>query len=315
MPRRLDVRGASEVFNVVPRERVEPLQAHDFFIKAEGLLTAKHGWLVICRGCCEGLIRVRSGRRTIPESAAAWGGPPFFRGPHPSGFPPFGLPFGPPPFGSPQGFVFRFVLCGVLVLTFGFFWGTVIEAISCVTSSVKVNFFSDVQSLFSCFSSCFGGPFFSFCVLFFAPCLPRPKEVAGKVRRGQSRSKTENRLATNVGRGQSSCTALSRKPVPRTAHFSRDRPSCVQSRHYFCGNFRMPILHCGKAIGPIGPEYGLRGPDGASQPQTRSGNNHSINARSIDGTSLLGTVRVSTHQPSTCMQVKVTSQPPSLTLN
>ena len=119
------------------------------------------------------------------------------------------------------------------MLTFGFFWGTVIEAISCVTSSVKVNFFSDVQSFVFVFFFLFWRSFFL--ILCFVLC---PLFAASKGSRGQSRSKTENRLATNVGRGQSSCTALSRKPVPRTAHFSRDRPSCVQSRHHFCGNFQ-----------------------------------------------------------------------------
>ena len=44
------------------RDRVEPLEAHDFFIKAESFLTAKHGWLVVCRCRCGGLIRARSER-------------------------------------------------------------------------------------------------------------------------------------------------------------------------------------------------------------------------------------------------------------
>ena len=59
---RLDVRGASKVFDVVPRDCTEPQKAHDFFIKAEGFLTTKHGGLAICRGCCGGLIRARSER-------------------------------------------------------------------------------------------------------------------------------------------------------------------------------------------------------------------------------------------------------------
>ena len=227
--------------------------------------------------------------------------------------------------------LFFVLFCVASWCSLSVFWALSSRPFFCVTSSVKVFFLatsrrSPVRPCFLLFSELvfvffflfFGVLFFSFCVLFFAPCLERPKQVAGKVRRGQS-----------------SCTALSRKPVPRISHFPRDLAStatlCIAippedasrcqadlwvrgshssgslqcqnvprrwfktmgarqipdnsggnaqtrsvhscSRHQFPGNFRMPFLHHGKAIGPIGPEYGLKAPDGASQPQTHPGNN------------------------------------------
>ena len=70
--RRLDVWGAPKVLNVVPHERGERLEAHDFFTKAEGVLSAKHGWLVICRAAREAGSELAVRGRTISESAAAW---------------------------------------------------------------------------------------------------------------------------------------------------------------------------------------------------------------------------------------------------
>ena len=55
----LDVGGAPEVFDGVPRDHVEPLEGQDFFIKAEG-----QTWLARrLLGCCGGFIRARSERQ------------------------------------------------------------------------------------------------------------------------------------------------------------------------------------------------------------------------------------------------------------
>ena len=39
------------------------MKTHDFLIKAEGLVTAKHGRFVVCWGCCGGLVRACKDRQ------------------------------------------------------------------------------------------------------------------------------------------------------------------------------------------------------------------------------------------------------------
>ena len=58
----LHKRGAAKVLDTVPRNRVELLIVHGFFIQSEGLFTSKQAGLIICRGRCGGLMRVRCKR-------------------------------------------------------------------------------------------------------------------------------------------------------------------------------------------------------------------------------------------------------------
>ena len=70
--RRLNVRGTSWIFDVVPRDCVEPLEVHDFFVQAKTLLTTE-AVLIVVSGCRSGgLIRVRGkGQETSVSAAAA----------------------------------------------------------------------------------------------------------------------------------------------------------------------------------------------------------------------------------------------------
>ena len=53
----LNVRGVAKVLDAVPRDRVEPLAVHDFFVQSKGLFTSKPARFIICRCCCGSLIR------------------------------------------------------------------------------------------------------------------------------------------------------------------------------------------------------------------------------------------------------------------
>ena len=66
--RGLNVRRASQVLDAVPRDVVEPLEVHDFFVHAKSLLTSKQVLLITSRGSCGGLIGVLG---EGPVSAAA----------------------------------------------------------------------------------------------------------------------------------------------------------------------------------------------------------------------------------------------------
>ena len=68
----LDVGSAPEDFNVVPRDRVKPLEIHDLLTKAEGFLTAKVGWFAVCWAAVEAWSELAMRGWTISESAAAW---------------------------------------------------------------------------------------------------------------------------------------------------------------------------------------------------------------------------------------------------
>ena len=50
----LSVRGALEVLDAVPRDRVEPFQVHDLLIQSKGLFTTEHAQFIVCR-CSGGL--------------------------------------------------------------------------------------------------------------------------------------------------------------------------------------------------------------------------------------------------------------------
>ena len=56
--REVNVRRASQVLDAVPRDVVEPLEVHDFFVHAKCLFTSKQILVIISRGSCGGLIRV-----------------------------------------------------------------------------------------------------------------------------------------------------------------------------------------------------------------------------------------------------------------
>ena len=55
----LYVRGASEIFDAVPHDRVEPLKGHEFLAQSKGLFTTKHAHFIVCRSGCGGRIRAR----------------------------------------------------------------------------------------------------------------------------------------------------------------------------------------------------------------------------------------------------------------